>query len=228
MRVIKTAAVLFITALALVGCTTLTPQALESESLETTSESSLPQESSGTSPESETESTEGSDQEESGEQETMSESRYEEELGELSDVEVLLAALMGPDGEYAALASYQAVLDEYGQVEPYATILQAESRHADALIRQLERLGVDVPENPYLGKIAAPADLQTAAEAWAEGEIWNVELYDYLITQTDNSQILKVLGNLRRASLESHLPAFQAAAENGGTLESMPDGGHSN
>jgi hypothetical protein len=190
--------------------------------MESSSETSLPQESTGSSAETENESAEGSEQETSGEQ------SYEEELGELSDVDVLLAALMGPDGEYAALASYQAVLDEYGQVEPYATILQAESRHADALIRQLERLGVDVPENPYLGEIAAPADLQTAAEAWAEGEILNVELYDYLITQTDNSQILKVLGNLRRASLESHLPAFQAAAENGGTLESMPDGGQSN
>lgn len=222
MRVIKTAAVLSITALALVGCTTLSPQTLDSEPLESSSETSLPQESTGSSAETENESAEGSEQETSGEQ------SYEEELGELSDVDVLLAALMGPDGEYAALASYQAVLDEYGQVEPYATILQAETRHADALIRQLERLGVDVPENPYLGEIAAPADLQTAAEAWAEGEILNVELYDYLITQTDNSQILKVLGNLRRASLESHLPAFQAAAENGGTLESMPDGGHSN
>ena len=222
MRVVKTAAVLSITALALVGCTTLSPQTLDSEPMESSSETSLPQESTGSSAETENESAEGSEQETSGEQ------SYEEELGELSDVDVLLAALMGPDGEYAALASYQAVLDEYGQVEPYATILQAESRHADALIRQLERLGVDVPENPYLGEIAAPADLQTAAEAWAEGEILNVELYDYLITQTDNSQILKVLGNLRRASLESHLPAFQAAAENGGTLESMPDGGHSN
>ena len=222
MQVIKTAAVLSITALALVGCTTLSPQTLDSEPLESSSETSLPQESTGSSAETENESAEGSEQETSGEQ------SYGEELGELSDVDVLLAALMGPDGEYAALASYQAVLDEYGQVEPYATILQAESRHADALIRQLERLGVDVPENPYLGEIAAPADLQTAAEAWAEGEILNVELYDYLITQTDNSQILKVLGNLRRASLESHLPAFQAAAENGGTLESMPDGGQSN
>jgi hypothetical protein len=142
----------------------------------------------------------------------------------LSEEEIILLALMGPDGEYAALASYQAVLDEYGQVEPYATILAAESRHADALIRQLERLGTEVPENPYLGQIEAPADLQSAAEAWAEGEILNVELYDYLLTQTDDSQLTKVLNNLRSASLDSHLPAFQAAAENGGTLDNMNSG----
>jgi hypothetical protein len=136
----------------------------------------------------------------------------------MSDTEIVLAALMGPDGEYAAAASYQAVLDKYGQVEPYATIYQAELRHINALVRQLQNQGEPVPSNPYTGKIIAPKDLVTAAEAWAEGEILNVELYDDLIAKTDNSNLLRVLGNLRRASLESHLPAFEFAAENGGTL----------
>jgi hypothetical protein len=136
----------------------------------------------------------------------------------MSDTEIVLAALMGPDGEYAAAASYRAVLDKYGQVEPYATIYQAELRHIDALTRQLQKLGEPVPSNPYTGKITAPKDLTTAAEAWAEGEILNVELYDDLIAKTDNANLLRVLGNLRRASLESHLPAFELAAENGGTL----------
>jgi hypothetical protein len=133
-----------------------------------------------------------------------------------TDEWVAWEALMGPDGEYAAAASYQAVLDAYGQVEPYATILQAELRHISALQRQLERMGVVVPENPYSGQIQAPADLQTAAEAWAEGEILNVEMYDELIQQTDDEGLLRVLNNLRRSSLESHLPAFELAAKNGG------------
>lgn len=136
----------------------------------------------------------------------------------MTDAEIVLAALMGPDGEYAAAASYEAVLDKYGSVEPYATIYQAELRHIDALIRQLERLGEPVPANPYTGKIKAPSDLVKAAEAWAEGEILNVALYDDLMDKTDNANLLKVLGNLRRASLESHLPSFELAAENGGTL----------
>ncbi len=136
-------------------------------------------------------------------------------------------ALMGPDGEYAALASYQAVLDAFGaDVEPYASIREAEARHADALTRQLERQGISVPENPYLGLIPAPEDLQTAAEAWAEGEVANVELYDNLIAQTEDSRLLRVFENLRRASAEQHLPAFEAAAANGGTLDAsdMPFG----
>jgi len=136
----------------------------------------------------------------------------------MTDPEIVLAALMGPDGEYAAAASYLAVLDKYGSVEPYQTIYQAELRHIDALIRQLERLGEDVPENPYLGQITAPDDLVAAAEAWAIGEVLNVELYDLLISKTDNASLLKVLGNLRSASLDSHLPAFELAAQGDGTL----------
>lgn len=145
----------------------------------------------------------------------------------LSDVDLVLMALMGPDGEFAAAASYEAVLAEFGFVEPYASIYEAELRHADALVRQLERLGEEVPLNPYTGTIAAPADLQTAAESWAEGEVANVELYDYLISQTDDPQLTKVFENLRSASADSHLPAFEAAAENGGTLDDMSDFGHS-
>jgi hypothetical protein len=136
----------------------------------------------------------------------------------MTDTEIVLAALMGPDGEYAAAASYLAVLDKYGSVEPYQTIYQAELRHIDALIRQLERLGEEVPENPYLGKITAPEDLVSAAEAWAEGEVLNVELYDLLISKTQNANLLNVLGNLRSASLDSHLPAFELAAQGDGTL----------
>ncbi|MGA1718564.1 MAG: hypothetical protein ACO38Q_07205, partial [Aquiluna sp.] len=147
--------------------------------------------------------------------------------GFLTDEQIILEALMGPEGEYAAAASYLAVLEEFGQVEPYATIYEAEIRHADALVKQLERIGAEVPENPYIGQIAAPADLQAAAQAWAEGEVANIELYDKLLTLTDDPQLVKVLNNLRSASLDSHLPAFEEAAENGGVLEDMSIADHS-
>lgn len=135
-----------------------------------------------------------------------------------SDAALAWDALMGPDGEYAAAASYAAVIDEFGDVEPYVTIKAAEERHIDALIRQLDRYGVDVPDNPYLGNLEAPADLQSAASAWAVGEVANVELYDVLLEQTDDANLTRVFTNLRRASLESHLPTFEAAAAAGGTL----------
>lgn len=139
-----------------------------------------------------------------------------------SDTALVWEALMSPVGEYAAAASYLAVLDRFGTVEPYATILEGELRHIDALVRQLDRLGIDVPDNPYLGDVVAPNDLQTAAEAWAVGEIDNVAMYDELLARADDARLVTVLGNLRRASLESHLPLFEAAAAAGGTLDEMP------
>lgn len=143
-----------------------------------------------------------------------------------TDAAIAWEALTSPDGEYAAAASYQAVLDKFGQVEPYATILNAELKHINALTRQLERAGVTVPANPYLGNLEAPADLVAAAKAWAGGEILNVEMYDKLLTQTSESNLTRVLTNLRRSSQESHLPMFELAAENGGTLtaDQMPAG----
>lgn len=135
-----------------------------------------------------------------------------------SDAALAWEALMDPEGEYAAAASYAAVIDAFGPVEPYVTIKEGEERHIDALTRQLDRMGVDVPPNPYLGILPAPADLQAAAQAWADGEVLNVALYDDLLAQTDDANLTRVFTNLRRASLEEHLPAFQAAADNGGTL----------
>lgn len=132
--------------------------------------------------------------------------------------DVLMKALMDPEGEYAAYAMYSAVIDEFGQVEPYVSIRDAESRHIDALIRQLERLGVEIPSNPYLGNVDAPADLTAAAQAWAEGEVDNVALYDTLLASTTDANATKVFTNLRRASLEKHLPMFELAAQNGGVL----------
>ena len=137
-------------------------------------------------------------------------------------------ALMGPHGEYHAAASYAAVIEEFGPVQPYSAIKATEERHINALSRQLDRFGVDVPANPYLGEIDAPPDLVTAANAWAEDEVANVAMYDELLTQVTDPGLLRVFTNLRRASLEAHLPLFEEAAALGGTLteEQMIEMGH--
>lgn len=134
--------------------------------------------------------------------------------------EAILEALTGPEGEYAAYAMYNAVIDKFGEVEPYVSIREAEGRHIEALKRLLDRYGVAYPkENPYIGKVQAPESLEEAARAWAKGEVENVAMYDRLIGAVSGyPDAMRVFENLRRASKEKHLPAFQAAAENGGTL----------
>jgi len=127
--------------------------------------------------------------------------------------EVVLEALLGPEGEYAAYATYAAIIDEYGSVRPFTNIQESESRHIDALREILDRYDVSYPtENPYLGEVDAPDSLLEAAQAGVEAEIANVALYErQLETVSDYPDVLDVFVNLQTASQESHLPAFQRA-----------------
>ena len=128
-------------------------------------------------------------------------------------------ALMSPVGEYAAYATYDAILKKYGNVEPYATVLGSEQRHINALTRQLQRYGVTVPANPYLGKITLAADLKAIASDEAQGERDNVAMYDKLMPQANgDAQLQRVFTNLRGASRDIHLVLFKKAAATNGTL----------
>ncbi len=133
---------------------------------------------------------------------------------------VVLEALVGPEGEYAAYATYAAILEEYGNVRPYAQIMKAEAQHIRALTTLLDRYGIEYPTvNPYLGKVDAPSSLLEAAQAGIDAEKANVEMYDdQLALVAAYPDIARVLGNLRAASLNSHLPAFERALESGGTF----------
>jgi hypothetical protein len=53
-------------------------------------------------------------------------------------------------------------------------------------------------------------------------------MYDRIIGPATDDRLIRVLENLRRASLEQHLPAFEAAAANGGRLDPGSMGGQRN
>ena len=112
--------------------------------------------------------------------------------------------------EYGAYNLYQAVLVQYPDATTFATIAVAEQRHANILIRQAEKLGVEVPENPGLAAPVVFATLEDACQAAIAAEIADAALYDELMAVTTHTDLLRVYANLQRASLESHLPAFES------------------
>jgi hypothetical protein len=124
-----------------------------------------------------------------------------------SEIEALNLAL---DDEYKALATYQGVLDTFGEVAPFAEITLSEQRHIDALVTQFDKYGIPVPENPWFGAVPVFTTLSEACQAGVEAEIANVALYEQLFTMTDHQDLLQVFTNLSQASQESHLPEFQA------------------
>jgi len=133
--------------------------------------------------------------------------------------QALVETLAGPEGEFAAHALYSAILKKFGDVQPYANIREAETRHIQALKRQFGKYGIAIPEDKFAGKVTPPETLLQAAKDGIEAEKKNVALYDgYLSAVKNYPDLTMVFTNLRSASLQAHLPAFQAAAAAQGKL----------
>ncbi len=130
----------------------------------------------------------------------------------LTDTEVghLVAAL---DDEYQARATFAQVIEDFGNVRPFSNIVDAEDRHARALINVFERYDIPVPADTWPGRAPRYDSLQAACEAGVTAEIANAALYDELLAGTERADISEVYRNLREASQQRHLPAFRRCAE---------------
>jgi len=133
----------------------------------------------------------------------------------LSDTEQadLVAAL---DDEYMARATYAQVIADFGAVRPFVNIVEAEGRHAEALVSLFHGYGVPVPPDTWPGRVARYASIREACEAGVVAEVENGDLYDRLLAGTERADILAVYRNLQAASQERHLQAFRRCAERGG------------
>jgi rubrerythrin len=124
-----------------------------------------------------------------------------------TEIEALTLAL---DDEYHALAVYQSVIAAFGEVEPFAEIAASEQRHIEALVNQFNKHGLPIPENLWVENVPVFDSLQQACQAGVEAEIANANLYDQLFSMTDDPSLTRVFTNLSNASLNSHLPQFEA------------------
>lgn len=138
------------------------------------------------------------------------------------------------DDEYRAFATFEQVLADFGEVQPFNNILEAEGRHIEALRTLFARYGLSIPENPWPGKVDRYSSLQAACEAGVAAEIANAEIYQRLPQSTERPDILTLFRNLHDASQQRHLPAFQRCAQGsassghrgGGRQHGRHRGGH--
>lgn len=133
-------------------------------------------------------------------------------MNSLTDIEiqVLHEAL---DDEYHAWATYDQVIADFGEAPPFSNIREAEARHIEALCTLFARYGLPVPENPWPGKVERYASVQAACEEGVAAEIANGEMYERLLGSSLRPDIVTVLRNLKEASQQRHLPAFQRCAQ---------------
>lgn len=124
------------------------------------------------------------------------------------------------DDEYKARATYEAVITRFGPIRPFVNIKAAEERHAAALLVLYRRYGLQPIADRWRGRVASPATPLEACRAGLQAEIENAGLYDRLLAADVPPDVRQVFLNLRSASQERHLSAFQRCA--GGAEASQP------
>ena len=112
--------------------------------------------------------------------------------------------------EYGAFNLYQSVIVKFGQTVPFSQIVNAEQQHISALTRQATKYGLSIPANPGLANPPVFKSLSEACAAGVAAEKADAALYDQLKPSVTHMDILNVFSNLQSASLNNHLPAFQA------------------
>ncbi len=126
------------------------------------------------------------------------------------DLQTLLVEAL--QEEHKAEQTYRRVLADFGGVAPFAAIANAEQQHVQALLRLFERREWTAPPSVWtLGNVTVFDTLAAACAGGVDVEIEDAELYDGYLSRGDLPRdVVNVFANLRAASLQRHLPAFQA------------------
>lgn len=125
--------------------------------------------------------------------------------------EVLDALNLAIQDEYHAEFVYLKVIADFGEVQPFSRIVNAEERHSEAIGKVFTNHDLPVPASDWnLGNVPSFGSLPDACAAGVEAEIANIALYDELLTLDLPQDARNVFTNIRAASLENHLPAFEA------------------
>lgn len=117
------------------------------------------------------------------------------------------------DDEYKARETYAQVIRDFGEIRPFINIVDAEARHASALLALFEKYGVAPPVNRWATQVPRFSSVGDACVAGIEGEIANMAIYDRALRSTARQDIINVFQALRSASQDRHLPAFRRCAE---------------
>lgn len=131
---------------------------------------------------------------------------------EPSDAELEKMFTVLINDEYKAQAEYEALIEEFGAVNPFARIVKAEARHIDALEILFDVYDFDIPEDNGDKYAIVPDSLEEAYTIGVEAEIANINLYEDYLKQDLPEDVERVFTNLMKAS-ENHLRAFENAVD---------------
>ena len=131
---------------------------------------------------------------------------------EPSDAELEKMFTVLINDEYKAQAEYEALIEEFGAVNPFVRIVKAEARHIDALETLFDAYDFDIPEDNGDKYAVVPDSLEEAYAIGVEADIANIDLYEDYLKQDLPEDVERVFTNLMKAS-ENHLRAFENAVD---------------
>jgi hypothetical protein len=111
--------------------------------------------------------------------------------------------------EYRSETTYQGVVNDLGPLLPFVNVLTAEQRHSLTIAQLFTRHGLTVPPSAWsLGTVPHYSTTTDACRAAAAAERANVAMYDELLRLDLPTDVRQAFTNVRAASLENHVPAF--------------------
>lgn len=111
--------------------------------------------------------------------------------------------------EWRAEAIYARVLADFGDLRPFANVIWAERRHAEAVAGLLNARGISLPDRATTVDTAPRfATFREACAAAYQAEVENVALYDTQMKLDLPPDVMAVLRANRDASFYNHMPAF--------------------
>jgi hypothetical protein len=113
--------------------------------------------------------------------------------------------------EYLAHKEYEIILDAYGNINPFANIINAEVTHIEALLPLFEAYDIAVPVDNAATLVALPSTLQEAYEIGVQAEVNNIGMYESFLKQDLPQDVRDVFEDLMAAS-EKHLQSFSQKA----------------
>lgn len=115
--------------------------------------------------------------------------------------------------EFEAYNTYKNVIAKFGNVMPFANIINSEIAHYNEVMTLMQKYGV---EAPFVMEttIELPNTLQECCEVAVAAEIDNVSLYDNLLMYVNEPDVRDLFYRIQAASYNNHLPAFRACVAN--------------
>jgi hypothetical protein len=110
---------------------------------------------------------------------------------------------------------YASVLEDFPGAVPFAVIVESEQRHVEALQQLFTRRQMAPPSSVWTTSSFDPfASIPAACAGGVKAETEDAAFYTPYLQRDDLPQdVRNVMTNLQRASLENHLPAFQACVQ---------------